>query len=120
MKKILILLMVLTILIECNSSKRYGISENNESFISGEFLKKDTFQLVCKGYPEEESTGVARKESSQNAALLSAYHFVKIIFNDTVSPEKDGETEYFYIHKDYAVINFVVRKKGLKNRLRNP
>lgn len=86
--------------------------------VSKGFIDDNTFRIVCRGYPEQGLTGVAKTESSRQAARLNAYMFLKAEFVDAVDPGRYGTEEKYDFTDSYAIIYYVVRKKGLKKMLR--
>jgi hypothetical protein len=86
--------------------------------ISKKFIDDNSYRIVCRGFPEEGLTGVQRTESSKRAARLNAYVFIKSEFVDAVAPDRDGRVEKFEVANDYAIIYYVVAKKGLKKMIR--
>lgn len=87
-------------------------------FISEEFTSDDTYMIVCRGYPKPGLTGLSKKESAQEGALLTAHAFIIYKFEDTVKPDVDGEVIKYIIEDDAAVIYFQIRKKNIKKYLK--
>jgi hypothetical protein len=112
MRKILFLLFILPlILMSCDDNR-------DNVLISNKFIDDNTYEIVCKGFPKESLSGVARVESSKRAALLNAYHFTRNTFGDKVAPDKEGAAEEYTLKGDYAVITYVIKKKNLKKMLK--
>ena len=82
------------------------------------FIDDNTYRIVCRGFPEKGLTGVAKTESSRQAARLNAYVFIQSEFVDAVAPGRYGTVEKYDFTDEYAVIHFVLRKKGLRKMLR--
>lgn len=78
------------------------------------FVDDNTYQIVCRGYPQEGLAGIQKIESSKRAALLNAYYFVKNTFGESVAPDRDGKADKFDIAKDFAVVHYILKKNGLK------
>lgn len=86
--------------------------------ISKNFIDDNTYRIVCRGFPAQGLSGLQRNESAMRAARLNAYLFIKSDFVDSVAPDRDGSVEKFEVTRDYAVIYYVVSKRGLKKLLR--
>ncbi len=82
------------------------------------FVDDNSYRIVCRGYPQQGLEGTQKAESAKRGALLNAYYFVKIVFDDSVAPDRDGRAEKFEILEDYAVVYYLIAKKGLKKRTR--
>lgn len=86
--------------------------------ISKGFIDDNTYRIVCRGYPEQGLTGVAKTESSRQAARLNAYVFLRSEFVEAVDPGRFGTVEKYDYTNNYAIIYYVLRKKGLKKMIR--
>jgi hypothetical protein len=82
------------------------------------FVDDNSYRIVCRGYPQQGLEGIQKTESSKRGALLNAYYFVQTLFDDSVAPDRDGKAEKFEVMNDFAVVYYLVTKKGLKKRLR--
>ena len=82
------------------------------------FVDDNSYRIVCRGYPQQGLEGIQKAESSKRGALLNAYYFVQTMFDDSVAPDKDGKAEKFEVMDDYAVVYYLLMKRGLKKRLR--
>lgn len=89
------------------------------ALVSRKFISSDEYRIVCRGYPLKDSRGLARIESARWAARMNAEHYARKVFGRTVDPARDGEIIRYRDYEDYSVIYFVIKKKGLRNRLKN-
>lgn len=86
--------------------------------VSKRFLDDNSCEIVCRGFPSHDENPIVREESARRAALLNIYYYARLLFNDTVSPEKDGSVEEVTAGEDAVVVRYVIRKDELKKRLR--
>ena len=91
-----------------------NIDTDREVLISKGFVNDYSYSIVCKGFPKEDLSGVSRIESAKRAALLSAYYYVQQIFDDSVAPDKDGKVQKYEISENYAIVHYLIQKKGLR------
>ncbi len=82
------------------------------------FKNYNTYIIRCKGYPKEGTGGIARTGSAKEAALLNAQVLAREIFTDAVDVIKSGRIVEYKLQKDYVIITYEVKKKGLKKYLR--
>ncbi|MCX7677728.1 MAG: hypothetical protein N2316_00775 [Spirochaetes bacterium] len=85
---------------------RQGFQGNNKYFI------------VCKGFPKAGTSGISKRETAKEAALLNAQMIAKEIFNETVDPVRNGLVKKFDVFDEYAIVYYVIEKKNLRKRLR--
>lgn len=114
--KVLLLLAAVSMLTLCGPPVKGPTAQL--VLISKKFIDDNSYRVVCRGFPEQGLEGVQRTESAKRAARLNAYVFIKSEFVDAVAPDKDGRVEKFEVASDYAVIYYVVSKRGLKKMLR--
>ena len=115
--KYLVLFMgvALVIAVSCFSGDR---KTEQDVLISKKFLDNNSFSIVCKGFPKEDLTGIARLESAKRAALLNAYFFIQQEFDESVAPDKDGRVEKFDAGENQATVYYILKKDGLKGRVK--
>ncbi len=87
--------------------------------ISKWFRNKNTYVIVCRGWPKESLTGKKRIESAKEAALINAQFIARDIFNKSVDVVKNGTIEKYKTYKNHVTIYYTVKKKGLKYKKRN-
>jgi len=115
-----LLLLFLPVLIAGCASTHYpkvGMTVE-DVLVSQKYLNSNSFLIVCKGFPREDLTGQPRIESSKTAAVFNAQLLAADLFDDTVSPQKDGLVKKFVMKNDYAVVHYVITKSGLRGRQR--
>lgn len=95
-----------------------GSKKTDEVLIKKGFRDDNSWIVIVRGYPKQDLTGVARMESAKRAALLNAYYFAKLTFDDTVAPDTDGKAVKWEISRMSAVVHYVISKPGLKNHIR--
>lgn len=78
------------------------------------FTDDSTYRIVCKGYPMEGLSGVSAEKSSMESAKMNAMYFVNKYFGNAVDPGINGDVEHYEMRDTYAIVHFVVKKKGLK------
>ena len=86
--------------------------------VKAEFTDDNTYRIVCKGYPMEGLSGVSAEKSSMEAAQMNAFYFIKKNFGNAVDPGINGDVEHYEMRDTYAIVHFVVKKKGLKKLYR--
>jgi len=119
MKKIISLIVVsLLLLTAACSSKPEGMVSSVPSLIKEGFTSNTEYEIICRGFPKEGLEGVQKDESAKRAALLNAYYFTRLKFDDTVIPDRDGKAERFVINQDHAVVYYTISKPDLKSRIR--
>jgi hypothetical protein len=117
--KILKTLAIISLLMITSCSVDPGANVKSvPSLISEKFTSDTEYEIVCIGYPKEGLTGIQKEESAKRAALLNAYFFSKNRFDDTVSPDQDGNAEKFTMFEDHAELKYVIKKSNLKKRLK--
>jgi len=116
MKKVLLVVM-LGFILSCNSQDTVSVKSGRPALIREGFLSKNSYEILCYGFPKDELQGIQRAQSAKRAAILNAYYFTKQRFNDTVKPDMDGKIKKITVDDDYAVIHFIINKKNLKTRL---
>jgi hypothetical protein len=114
--KVFLLLMAVSMVTLCGPSVKGPTAQL--VLISKKFIDDNSYRVVCRGFPEEGLEGVQRTESAKRAARINAYVFIKSEFVDAVAPDRDGRVEKFEVASNYAVIYYVVSKRGLKKMLR--
>ena len=119
MKKIILLstIAVLVTFAGC-ASKPEGMVSSVPSLIKEGFKSDTEYEIICRGFPREGLTSVQKDESAKRAALLNAYYYTQMKFDDTVIPDKDGKAERFVLNEDHAIVYYTISKPGLKNRVR--
>lgn len=119
MKKIFILplIAVFFIIAGCSSSPDNMVS-SVPSLIKEGFTSDTEYEIICRGFPKEGLQGVLKDEAGKRAALLNAYYFAKIKFDDSVMPDKDGRAERFVLNQDHAIVYYTIKKSNLRNRVR--
>jgi hypothetical protein len=110
-------LCILSMLVVGFGCSKGNIDTDREVLISKGFVNDTSYSIVCKGYPKEDLSGVSRIESAKRAALLSAYYYVQQIFSDSVAPDKDGKVQNYEVGEDFAIIHYLIQKKGLRKML---
>jgi nitrous oxide reductase accessory protein NosL len=108
-RTVLILILVSIVLAGCGRNARGPL-------ISQRFIDDDTFEIVCSGRAAEGTTGIAGAESAKRAALMNAYYYAGITFNDTVAPDRDGRIEKVMMGGNEAVVYYIIKKSNLKKR----
>ena len=102
----------------CAAPVEVEVAETNP-LVSMDFKDNNTWIVVCRGFPLNDTNKTVKIESAKKAAVLNAYHFIRETFNDNVVPDRDGKVEKMDVVGDYAVVKYVVRKKGLRSMLKN-
>jgi len=119
MKKIIILSIIAVIVIFTGcASKPEGMVSSVPSLIKEGFKSDTQYEIICRGFPKEGLSGIQKDESAKRAALLNAYYYTKMKFDDTVIPDKDGKAERFVLNEDHAIVYYTITKPGLKKRIR--
>lgn len=116
MKKLLVA-SLLFIIASCNSSNDIKVTSGTPALIREGFIEKDKYEVLCYGFPQKGLTGIAKRQSSQRAAILNAYYYIKVKFNDSVLPDRDGRVIKMTDTDDYAIVHYVIKKRNLKSRL---
>ncbi|HPO45683.1 MAG TPA: hypothetical protein PK875_07790 [Spirochaetota bacterium] len=91
--------------------------------ISGTLIKKyfkdrDTFVIICKGYPKPGALGREAVGTAREAALLNAQTLAAGAFEPPVDVIKSGSVERYIDGKGYALIYYIVRHPNLKRLLK--
>lgn len=82
------------------------------------FQGSNAYFIVCKGYPKEGTSGLSKRETAKEAALLNAQMIAKNIFDETVDVVKNGRVKKFIVYEDYAVVYYLIEKRNLNKRMR--
>ncbi len=93
-------------------------TEGGSIVIRKGFRGYNAYLIVCKGYPKDGTSGLQRRETAKEAALMNAQFIARDIFNDTVDPVRDGIAKKFTVNDDFAIVHYEIQKKNLKLRLR--
>lgn len=119
MKKIQALFFItLFILVTGCSSKPDGTVSSVPSLIREGFKSDTEYEIICRGFPKEGLEGIQKDESAKRAALLNAYYFARLKFDDSVIPDRDGKAERFVLNQDHAIVYYTIQKSDLKRRVR--
>ena len=118
MKKLFILQAIAVLLYIGCSASHEGIVSSNPSLIKEGFTSDTEYEIICRGFPKEGLQGVLKDEAGKRAALLNAYSFVKIKFDDSVIPDKDGKAERFVLNEEHAIVYYTISKSSLRKRVR--
>jgi hypothetical protein len=89
-----------------------------EILIRKYFRNRNTYVIVCKGFPNESLTGKPRIESAKEAALINAQIIARALFDDSVDVFRYGLVEKYRVYRDYAIVYYVIRLNNLRQRLR--
>jgi len=81
-------------------------------------INRNSYLIVCKGYPREGLAGVQKDATAREAALINAQVIARDFFNDTVDPIRNGEAVKFEMKGEYAVVHYRVQKANLRARQR--
>ncbi len=111
MKKLFITCIILTFF-SATLFSREGV------LISKWFRNKNTYVIVCRGWPKEGLTGKKRIESAKEAALINAQFIARDIFKKSVDVIKNGTIEKYKTYKNHVTIYYIIKKKGLKYKMR--
>lgn len=95
-----------------------GKKTTDEVLIKKTFRDDDTWLIIVRGFPNKDLEGIARLESAKRAALLNAYYFARLNFDDTIAPDRDGTVVQWEVSRICAVVHYIIKKPGLKNRIR--
>jgi len=119
MKNLSLFAAILSLLIILSCSAEPGLNvKSTPNLIKEGFISDTEYEIICIGMPKDGLTGLQKEESSKRAALLNAYYYTKIKFDDTVNPDKDGKTEKMTVMDDHAELKYVITKSNLKKRIR--
>ncbi len=89
-----------------------------DSLIVKKFTGRNTYLIVCRGFPLPDADKDTIIPSARHAARLNAYHFAETTFDETVDVYKDGRVLKFIVKEDHVVIYYEIRKKDLRDRMR--
>ena len=118
MKKINIVMMLIFVLFIASCSSDNINVKSIPALIKEGFISDTEYEIVCMGLPKPGLTGFQKEESAKRAALLNAYFFTRNRFDDTVSPDKDGEIADFSMVDDHGELRYIIRKSNLKKRMK--
>ena len=110
MKKILLIILIIIFYSPSCQGKR-------DVLVNKWFKDSNTFIIVCKGYPKEGVSGTAKIETAKEAALINAQFIAQNTFNSSVDVIRNGIIDKYEIHKEYVVIYYIIKQKGLKGNL---
>jgi len=113
-----LLFITLFFLITGCASKPDETVTSRPSLIKEGFKSDTEYEIICRGFPKEGLEGIQKDESAKRAALLNAYYFARIKFDDSVIPDKDGKAERFVLNQDHAIVYYTIKKPDLKRRVR--
>lgn len=114
----LLLVIVLFFILAGCSSKPEGMVSSAPSLIKEGFKSDSEYEIICRGFPKEGLEGLQKDESAKRAAILNAYYFARLKFDDSVAPDKDGKAERFVLNQDHAIVYYTIKKPDLKKRIR--
>jgi hypothetical protein len=102
------------------TDKTTGVTpaEFKTHIVSKGFLDDDRYRIVCKGNIPKDLSGPAAFESGKRAALLAAYVTAKSHFGDNFPADKLGTIEKVEQEGDHVVVQYLVKKHGLKKIFR--
>ncbi len=92
--------------------------EKKGMIISRSFVDDTTYEVVVRGYPKKDTTGVARMESAKRAALLNAYHIIRQDFTRSIAPDRNGKVMEYVMQDDSAVVRYRLKYPGLRQYYR--
>lgn len=119
MKKFQVLFLIaLFFMITGCSSKPDGMVSSVPSLIKEGFKSDTEYEIICRGFPKEGLEGIQKDESAKRAALLNAYYFARLKFDDSVVPDRDGKAERFVLNQDHAIVYYTIKKPDLKRRVK--
>ena len=119
MKKIIFILTLIFLIpfISCTKEDLKNV-QSIPSLIREGFINNNEYEIVCMGFPKQGLTGIQKEESAKRAALLNAYYYTEVRFDDTVKPDTDGRVAKIEISDDHATVYYVITKTNLKSRLK--
>ncbi len=114
MKKISVACVLVLMAIAASDAQQ----ERRDIVIRKGFINRNSYLIVCKGYPKEGLAGVQKDATAREAALINAQVIARDLFNDTVDPIRNGEAVKFEMKGEYAVVHYRVQKANLRARQR--
>lgn len=119
MKKIIVLLLTAAFLVITGCSSNREVMVSSVPSLIKEGFKSDTeYEIICRGFPKEGLSGVQKDESAKRAALLNAYYYTKLKFDDQVMPDRDGKAERYVLNEDHAIVYYTISRPDLKKRVK--
>ncbi len=123
MKNIIVFLSIVIIIGGCASGDSVkivstGTVTDEDSLIVKKFTGRNTYLIVCRGFPLPDAEEDALIASAKHAARLNAYYFAEKTFDQTVDVYKDGRFKKFVVKKDFVIAYYEIRKRDLRERMK--